>query len=94
MKIGLPYQIQVLYPRLCTPSIVGSDIAHAVPLTLIAGIGAWIIGSVDTAILRWLLTVSILGIVLGSWTTIRVPDSSLRLVLAAVLVIIGGRLVI
>jgi uncharacterized protein len=84
----------ILYPRLSTPRIVGSDIAHAVPLTLTAGIGHWIIGSVDTAILGSLLTGSIPGIVVGSWMTIRVPDRALRLALAAVLFIVGGRLVI
>jgi len=53
----------ILYPRLSTPRIVGSDIAHAVPLTLVAGTGHWIIGSVDTVILGSLLTGSIPGIV-------------------------------
>ena len=36
-----------LYPRLPPVRIVGSDLAHAVPLTLVAGLGHWIIGSVD-----------------------------------------------
>src|SRR3984893_6729703 len=84
----------ILYPRLSTPRIVGSDIAHAVPLTLIGGIGHWLMGSVDTAILGSLLTGSIPGIAVGSWMTIRVPDRALRLALAAVLFSVGGRLVI
>ena len=84
----------ILYPQLSTPRIVGSDIAHAVPLTLIAGTGHWILGSVDTFILGSLLTGSIPGIVVGSWMTIHVPDRVLRLVLAAALFIAGGRLVI
>jgi len=84
----------ILYPQLSTPRIVGSDIAHAVPLTLIAGIGHWILGSVDTVILGSLLTGSIPGIVIGSCMTIRMPDQVLRLALAAVLFIVGGRLVI
>jgi hypothetical protein len=84
----------ILYPQLSTPRIVGSDIAHAVPLTLIAGTGHWIIGSVDTVILGSLLMGSIPGIVFGSWMTTRVPDRALRLALAAVLFIVGGRLVI
>jgi len=84
----------ILYPQLSTPRIVGSDIAHAVPLTLIAGIGHWILGSVDTVILGSLLTGSIPGIVIGSCMTIRMPDQDLRLALAAVLFIVGGRLVI
>jgi uncharacterized membrane protein YfcA len=84
----------ILYPRLPTPNIIGSDIAHAVPLTLLAGTGHWLLGSVDLAILGSLLTGSIPGIVLGSLTTVRVPDRPLRLILAAVLVVVGGRLVV
>lgn len=84
----------ILYPQLSTPRIVGSDIAHAVPLTLIAGAGHWILGSVDIVILGSLLTGSIPGIVVGSWMTIHIPDRVLRLALAAVLFIAGGRLVI
>ena len=84
----------ILYPQLSTPGIVGSDIAHAVPLALIAGIGHWILGSVDTLILGSLLIGSIPGIVVGSWMTIRMPDRILRLALAVVLLIVGGRLVI
>jgi uncharacterized protein len=84
----------ILYPQFSTPRIVGSDIAHAVPLTLIAGIGHWILGSVDTVILASLLTGSIPGVVVGSWMTIRIPDRFLRLALAAVLFIVGGRLLI
>ena len=83
----------ILYPQLSTPRIIGCDIAHAVPLTLIAGIGHWILGSVDKSILGALLVGSIRGVIVGSWMTIRVPDRLLRLVLAAVLFIIGGRLV-
>jgi uncharacterized protein len=84
----------ILYPQLSTRRIVGSDIAHAVPLTLIAGTGHWILGSVDIVIRGSLLTGSIPGIVVGSWMTIHVPDRALRLALAAVLFIAGGRLVI
>ena len=84
----------ILYPQLSMPRLVGSDIAHAVPLTLIAGIGHWILGSVDTVVLGSLLTGSIPGIVIGSWMTIHVPDRLLQLALAAVLFIVGGRLVI
>jgi uncharacterized protein len=84
----------ILYPQLSTPRTVGSDIAHAVPLTLIAGTGHWILGSVDTFILGSLLTGSVPGIVVGSWMTIHVPDRILRLVLAAILFMAGGRLMI
>jgi uncharacterized membrane protein YfcA len=83
----------MLYPRLPTPSIIGSDIAHAVPLTLVAGIGHWIIGSIDTSILGSLLVGSMPGILVGSYAAVRIPDRTLRLVLAAVLGIVGGQLV-
>jgi uncharacterized membrane protein YfcA len=84
----------LLYPRLPTVRIVGSDIAHAVPLTLIAGLGHWLIGSVDFATLGLLLAGSIPGIVAGSLAAPRVPDMALRLALAAVLIVVGARLLL
>ncbi len=83
----------LLYPRLTIARIVGSDIVHAVPLTLIAGTGHWLIGSIDAMILGSLLLGSIPGIVAGSFIAVRVPERVLRLTLAAVLAIVGGRLV-
>ncbi len=83
----------LLYPRLPTKTIVGSDIAHAVPLTLVAGIGHWLLGSVDWPMLTSLLTGSVPGIILGSYLATKVPDRVLRPILAAVLVVVGGRLV-
>ena len=82
----------VLYPQLPMARIVGSDIAHAVPLTLVAGAGHWIIGTVDWHIMGSLITGSLPGIVLGSYVAIRVPERALRLVLAATLVIVAGKL--
>ena len=84
----------LLYPRLPTARIVGSDIAHAVPLTLAAGVGHWIMGSIDPHILGSLLVGSIPGIIVGSYAAVRVPDAALRFTLAAVLAIVGGRLVL
>ena len=83
----------LLYPHLPTKTIVGSDIAHAVPLTLVAGIGHWILGSLDWTLLTSLLTGSIPGIILGSYLAAKVPDAVLRPILATVLVVVGGRLV-
>jgi uncharacterized membrane protein YfcA len=83
----------LLYPRVPMKIIVGSDIAHAVPLTLVAGVGHWWLGSVDWPLLTSLLSGSIPGIVLGSYLSARVPDTVLRPLLAAVLCIVGGRLV-
>jgi len=83
----------VLYPRLPIARIVGSDIVHAVPLTLIAGFGHWLIGSINFGILFSLLVGSIPGIILGSYLAVRVPDLLLRFSLATVLILVGGRLV-
>jgi hypothetical protein len=83
----------LLYPRLPTARIVGSDIAHAVPLTLLAGIGHWIMGSVDWHLIGSLLVGSLPGIFIGSYMSSRVPDAVLRLTLAATLIIVGGKLV-
>jgi uncharacterized protein len=83
----------MLYPRVRMAVIVGSDIAHAVPLTLIAGVGHWWLGSVDWPLLVSLLSGSIPGIIVGSYLSARVPDAVLRPILAAVLCVVGGRLV-
>jgi uncharacterized protein len=82
----------LLYPRLPMASIVGSDIAHAVPLTLVAGLGHWWMGSTNWSMLLWLLTGSIPGIVLGSYLAVRVPDAVLRPILAATLAVVAGQL--
>ena len=83
----------LLYPRTPMARIVGSDIAHAVPLTLVAGLGHWWIGSVNWPLVGDLLAGSIPGIVIGSYLAVRVPEFVLRPILAVTLVIIGGRLV-
>jgi uncharacterized protein len=82
----------LLYPRLPMASIVGSDIAHAVPLTLVAGIGHWAMGSVDWGLMGVLLMGSLPGIVIGSYCAVRVPETVLRLVLASVLIVVAGKL--
>ena len=83
----------MLYPKLPTARIVGSDIAHAVPLTLVAGIGHWIMGSVDGHIIGSLLAGSLPGIFLGSYVATRVPDAVLRFTLATTLIVVGSKLV-
>jgi hypothetical protein len=84
----------LLYPRLPMATIVGSDIAHAVPLTLVAGIGHWaLLGSVDWALMGVLLIGSLPGIIVGSYCAVRVPETVLRLLLATALILIAGKLV-
>ncbi len=82
----------VLYPKLPAAKLVGSDIAHAVPLTLLAGFGHWMMGTVDFTLLASLLVGSIPGIIIGSLLSSRAPDSVLRPILASTLALVGGRL--
>jgi len=83
-----------LYPRVPTAKIVGTDIAHAVPLTLIAGLGHAALGTVDFGLLGSLLIGSLPGIYLGSHIGVKVPDRVLRPILATMLLLIGGRLLL
>jgi hypothetical protein len=82
----------VLYPKMDVAKLVGSDIAHAVPLTLLAGIGHWMMGSVNWQLLVSLLTGSIPGIIVGSLLAARTPDGVLRPILAGTLALVGGKL--
>ena len=82
-----------LYPKLPPIRIVGSDVAHAVPLTLVAGLGHWMLGGVDWALLGALLLGSLPGIWLGTHISAKVPEHILRRLLASMLVIIGSKLV-
>ena len=82
----------ILYPALPINRLVGSDIAHAVPLTLLAGIGHWLLGSVDVALLLSLLIGSIPGIIIGSLIATRVSDRVLSPILAVVLMLVGAKL--
>jgi uncharacterized membrane protein YfcA len=82
----------MLYPQMPIARIVGSDIAHAVPLTLIAGIGHWMMGSVDLHIIASLLVGSLPGIVLGSFFAHRVPERALQVVLAITLFVVASRI--
>jgi len=82
----------LLYPQMPMSRVVGSDIAHAVPLTLIAGIGHWVVGSIDWQLMGVLLIGSLPGIVIGSYCAVRVPETALRLLLASILIVVAGKL--
>jgi uncharacterized protein len=82
----------LLYPHLPMARIVGSDIAHAVPLTLVAGLGHWMLGSIDWSLFGSLLIGSLPGIVLGSVLSSRMPDPILRILLAGTLFVVGIKL--
>ena len=82
----------LLYPQLPMARIIGSDIAHAVPLTLVAGMGHWAMGTVDWHLMGSLLVGSLPGIFIGSYSAVRVPERALRLTLAAVLVVVAAKI--
>jgi uncharacterized membrane protein YfcA len=83
----------VLHPQLSANRIAGTDIAHAVPLTTIASLGHFALGTVDVSLLTSLLIGSVPGIVLGSYASGRFPDRIVRRLLAMVLLAVGARLV-
>ncbi|WP_425230947.1 sulfite exporter TauE/SafE family protein [Sphingomonas sp.] len=83
-----------LYPRAPLARLVGSDIAHAVPLTLLAGLGHLAMGSVNAGLLLALLCGSIPGVLVGSYIATRAPERFLTPVLAVVLAVVGWRLLV
>ncbi|MNE06085.1 Sulfite exporter TauE/SafE [compost metagenome] len=83
----------VLYPFLATKRLIGTEIAHAVPLTLVAGLGHASMGNMDWQLLGYLLVGSLPGIYLGSHLSGRVPDGVLRPCLSVMLFTIGYKLV-
>jgi uncharacterized protein len=83
-----------LYPRLPSIKIVGTDLAHAVPLTAVAGLGHLHLGTIDMSMLVALLIGSLPGIYLGSHIATRLPERIIRPALASMLLLIGVRLAI
>ena len=82
----------ILYPKVNITKIVGSDVAHAVPLTLIAGLGHASLGTVDYSLLGTLLIGSIPGIWIGSHLSSKVAEHWIRVILALILVYVGQKL--
>jgi len=85
--------ILLIYPRLESRYIVGSDIAHAVPLTLVAGIGHAAMGNVDWTLLASLVIGSLPGIWLGAHLTRRLPDRVIRTLLCLSLITAGWKVI-
>jgi uncharacterized membrane protein YfcA len=83
----------LLYRRMAAIRIIASDLAHAVPLTLVAGLGHWLYGSVDWAVLASLLVGSLPGIYIGSHFAGHVPEKILRSFLAMMLALVGARMI-
>ncbi len=82
-----------LYPLLPTPKLVGTEIAHAVPLTLVAGLGHASMGNLDLNLLGQLLMGSLPGIFIGSMISGRMPDLLLRNAIAVMLFFAGFKLI-
>jgi len=82
----------VLHPQIPLNRLVGSDIAHAVPLTLLAGAGHWYLGAINWNLLEALLIGSVPGIIAGSYLASRARDIVIRIALAGILVVVGIRL--
>lgn len=81
----------MLYPKMEPRRIVGSDIAHAVPLTLVAGLGHSLLGSINTHILVSLLAGSIPAIIVMSLVAARASETAIRVALAVVLIVVCVR---
>ena len=84
----------LLHPKIPASRIVGTDIAHAVPLTLLAGGGHWFLGSTNWGLLGTLLIGSVPGIVIGSYLAGRAPDGVVRVALALVVIVVAVRLLV
>ena len=85
--------LMLLYPALPLPRIVAADIAHAVPLTLVAGLGHASIGSVDWPLLLKLLAGSLPGIWLGTQLMRKTPERAIRSLLSMLLAYAGVKLI-
>lgn len=84
----------IIYPNRAITTIVGTDVAHAVPLTLLAGLGHASIGTVDYKLLGILLIGSIPGIWIGSHLSSKIAEHWVRFALAMILVFVGVKLVL
>jgi uncharacterized membrane protein YfcA len=83
-----------LYPKMTTVKIVGTDLAHAIPLTAVAGLGHLGLGNVDAVLLGSLLIGSLPGIWIGSHLSAKIPEAVMRPILASVLLLIGLKFVL
>jgi uncharacterized protein len=84
--------LRALYPkRLGAPAVVGTDLAHAIPLTLLAGAGYLSLGSIELRTLGWLLCGSIPGVLAGSLLPARLQEQTVRRVMGALLLVVGTK---
>ncbi|WP_338847414.1 sulfite exporter TauE/SafE family protein [Massilia sp. W12] len=84
-----------LYPLRMTPhKLVATDIAHAIPLTMIAGLGHLLIGNVNFSLLGQLMLGSVPGVILGVFLSTRLPQEWLRYAIVLCLLLVGGKLLL
>lgn len=81
--------LMILYPKLRSSEVVGSDLAHAIPLVTVAGLGHLQLGNIDYRLLMGLLVGSVPGIYIGSTISSRLPEVMMRRILAGVLLVMG-----
>ncbi len=84
----------LLYPGMKIKRIIGTDIAHAVPLTLFAGLGHYNLGNVDLMLLGALIIGSVPGIWLGSYLSAKIDENKLRYILVIILLLVGVELIL
>jgi uncharacterized membrane protein YfcA len=84
----------LLYPRLTAAEVAGTDIAYAVPLTAIAAVGHWWLGSINWSLLLTLLVGSVPGITIGAYAARAVPERLLRGLLAITLIAVATKLIL
>jgi uncharacterized membrane protein YfcA len=81
--------LMLIYPKIRGAQVVGSDLAHAIPLVTVAGLGHLQLGNLDHRLLLGLLVGSIPGIYIGSTISSRLPEVMMRRILAGVLLVMG-----
>ena len=86
--------VLILYPQLTTLRVVVTDLAFAIPLTTVAGLGHWQLGNVDSHLLGSLLIGSLPGIWIGSHLSAKIPERILRPILAVLLFLLGVKFVL
>ncbi|HCT1896698.1 sulfite exporter TauE/SafE family protein [Acinetobacter baumannii] len=79
----------IMFPNLPMIRIIGSDVVHAVLLTLVAGLGHMSAGNVDFVLLMWLLVGSIPAIIIGTLISSRMPERLIRKILGITLFALG-----
>lgn len=79
----------IMFPNLPMIRIIGSDVVHAVLLTLVAGMGHMSSGNVNFELLMWLLIGSIPAIIVGTLVSSRLPEKIIRKILGITLFALG-----